>query len=573
MFGSMKRSRALAPRQKATNVRFKIMAAAVPLALVTLGLALAPPAAAATITSNITLSYSAGSAPAGYAYPNQTITFTGDVDPSNSTYTRQVRLMRWVPSTALWVVAKDYKATAAGGGFSFTDTIPRNEAYARWNVQTTQRTAGGSPANVWTSAISPTLVITQTHGSEALSMTTASPKIVETGGKSTVESTANAGQLARVDYVGGGAARVINLQQRDSIVWGDSYWHDLPESYNIAAGESGPWYPKQAFFGGSEYRAIYHYTTGVDNASSVFQPTNVIPEFSDEFSGTTLSTKWAQRGPRINQGWMVNSMDPDVVSVSDGAVHLTPRVAADSACTGAITSDEPGVNDIDVPKGYKKCIKVPHITTEEKYVGDADFDGVDDDGIDDGTSFAPPSDGVSVWLAARAKVQPGNGSHSAFWWNSGYCEGGETDVMEYFGDGRTPVSGTPGGLLQNVYWTAETAPNPPCDDHSQMIQRRVLPSEAGLGSAPWSSTYHIYSVRVSQSTITVSNPDPIPAYTFYVDGVQTHTSFATGPRSSLNIFNQLILSNIVSDYENVGDGSAGSTFDVDWVQVWRMPTN
>jgi hypothetical protein len=541
--------------------------AAVTMLAVAAGLvALASPASATNFDSNVTLYASAGSAPAGYAYPNATITFTGDVDPSNVNYNRQVRLMRWVPSTGVWVAATGYQATTSPGGFTFTDQIPRNEPYARWNVQVTQRTAGGG--NIWYAATSPTLTITQTAGSESLSaFTTVSPKIAQPGVGASTLPTSYAGQLARLSFVGGGAARTINLQERNVATWGDSYWHDLPESRPVAAFETGTWQPRSGFANGSEYRAIYHYTTGVDTYSPTYTPVNVIPEFADEFSGTTLSSKWAQRGARSGQAYEVHSMDPAVVNVSGGAVHLKPRVAPVDTCTHTQT-----VAGVEVPlaAGARVCMETPHITTEEKYVPDVNGDGLDNDG----TTFAPPSSTGDVWLATRAKVQAGpcsgpcpdyRGSHSSFWWNNGYCDGGETDVMEYFGDGRN----SNGKVQHNVYWSDGVD----CDTSPNAIHKEELASEYSLGSSPWSAGYHIYAVRVRQGDTSTS----APTYTFYIDGVEitSQTASANPAQSHLGIINNLILSNIVRDTENVGAGTLGagsaSSFDVDWVQVWRMP--
>jgi hypothetical protein len=521
-------------------------------------LTLAPTAQAASVTSNVTISYAAGSAPSGYAYPNQTITFTSDVDPGNASNIRQVRLMRWVPSTGVWVAVTGYQPTGPLGGSTFTDTIPRNEPYARWNVQVKAHTTPGGV--VWTSAISPTLTITQTHGSEALSMKTFSPKIVETGGNADVEPRSNAAQLARVDFVGSpGAARVIDLQQRDAGVWGDNYWHDLGVTRNVAIGESGSWWPQYGFFSGSEYRAIYHYNTGVDNASPVFQPSGIAAEFSDEFSGIALDTSiWVQRLPNSGQGYEVHSMDPALVGVSNGALHLRPRKAPEDTCSHVMAIKKDGSGD-PVPWHGQECIETPHITTEQSKGG--------------GYTIARPDDNGDLWVAIRARVQPGpapgyGGPQSSLWWNAGYCNdnGGETDVMEFFGENNNA-----GRMNHQVYWSADG-----CDLEAETaIQAKNTVAEANPGTpgSVWSDRYHIYAVRIQQAT--AGGP---PTYTFFIDGKKVHAASTANvgpsPASAPRIASipGLILTNIIRDANNYGAGSIdNSTFDVDWVQTWRMP--
>jgi hypothetical protein len=172
--------------------------------------------------------------------------------------------------------------------------------------------------------------------------------------------------------------------------------------------------------------------------------------------------------------------------------------------------------------------------------------------------------------------------------------------MEFFGE----TNESPGRLHHQVYWSADSGldTNDPtkdlCKSAETYIQATNTASEANVpnGSTQWSDSYHVFAVRIQQ-------PDSgSPTYTFFVNGKQLYNGKnatnggpfgaagtprivdpdGVGPNNGIS---GLILTNVLRDRNNFGPSSVcapGSdaaqnnpncdvSFDVDWVQTWRMP--
>ena len=512
--------------------------------LTALGLAIAAvvtattPATAATITSTVTIAASSGSAPPGWSYPNATIVVSGVAKPSNASNPRSVSLWRRVSSSTVY--EKVAAQTSAGSGaYSFSTQLPRNEAWAIFTVRVDKRTAGNGDA--WSYIGSTGVQVTQTAGPESLTTSIVSPKIVETTDRSGPEAAADAAQLGRVTWVTGGATRTINLQERNLGKYGDSYWHDLAESTSVAAGSSGTWFPSTPLWSSSQYRSIYHYSTGIDTASAPITGFDVPAEFSDEFGGDL--SQWHQRNnagqPNHGQGFEVHDMSTVTTNGQVATLTPRPRRTGDPTCSGVLAGEA-------TPHG-QTCLVTPHIVTNTA--------------LD-----APRSDTESVWIAARMKLQSGasgqGGPHSSFWTTGGYCAGGEVDVVEYMGDLRFPNRpGGKGAIGHNLYYDDGLES---CDSDVKVLaatEETGIPA-AGAGET-WSANYHIYALRWQQP-VAAGAPS---TYTFFVDG--TKVAAHVGPHAGAKT--GLILSNLVNDYENYGQTSVSGpvSLRVDWVRAWR----
>jgi beta-glucanase (GH16 family) len=234
-------------------------------------------------------------------------------------------------------------------------------------------------------------------------------------------------------------------------------------------------------------------------------------DFSDEFDGTSLGSRWAYR--QLGElskasGRTVSASSERAVSVSGGALRL--EVAEDP----------------DTPGHYLNG----HISTQASY------------------SFRY---GVA---AARIRFQRPRGSHGAFWSQSPTfgdppgdpaAAGTEIDVAEYFGDGYPK-----GGLASYVYHVAADGTNVKDGDVMPGAVRAV-----GSRSGFW-QRYHVYSVEWS--------PD---GYVFRIDGAVVYTTHeAVSERSQF-----LVLSLLSSDWElpKLDKRLLPGVMSVDWVRVWQ----
>lgn len=236
-------------------------------------------------------------------------------------------------------------------------------------------------------------------------------------------------------------------------------------------------------------------------------------EFSDEFDGTDLSSKWSYRSLGVlsaESGRKVSASSEDAVEVRDGTVRL--QVERDPDAEGQFLNG--------------------HISTEDSYL------------------FRY---GVA---AARVKFQRPRGTHGAFWSQSPTygkppgdpgAAGTEVDIGEYFGEGAAK-----GGMASYVYHADEAGEN--------VKEGDVLPRAVRVvGSADsfW-KRYHVYSVEWS--------PD---GYVFRIDGRPT---FRTGKAVSART-QFLVLSLLSSDWElpRLDRSLLPAQMQVDWVRVWQRP--
>lgn len=151
--------------------------------------------------------------------------------------------------------------------------------------------------------------------------------------------------------------------------------------------------------------------------------------------------------------------------------------------------------------------------------------------------------------AARIKVQPSVGMHSAFWSQPVSVTvpgrpdlGSEVDVMEYFGDyPRDEGIATFQHVLQQNGTTAK---------HGRMFPETALMK----GPERFSANYHVYSVEWT--------PDE---YVFRVDGREYHRTDQNVSR----VEQFLLLSMLTSSYELVRLENFDDVASVDWVRVWK----
>jgi len=251
--------------------------------------------------------------------------------------------------------------------------------------------------------------------------------------------------------------------------------------------------------------------------------------FTDQFTGTALSSNWVHRMQFYQPESMRNCSkgDPAATSVSQGSLKLMvirdPAMPA-GACT-AYKKDGTVIGQFDYRLNG-------HVSTEDhqyfKY-------------------------GV---LAARIKFQRRQGQHASLWlqpqdptYIQNAAEGGaEIDVIEYFGDGVRN-----GGLTSFVY--------NPTPAGSQKIGGWIRKPERYLTDAKdgWSKRYHVFSVEWSPT-----------AYVFRIDGRES-ARITTGI-SGVPQFP--ILSLLSSDYELrklKGEGNLPQAMSVDWIRFWQAP--
>ena len=246
------------------------------------------------------------------------------------------------------------------------------------------------------------------------------------------------------------------------------------------------------------------------------------PDFTDEFSGTSLGSAWADRlqGYSAESGRTCSESDPRAVQVGGGTVRLS------------VLSD---------PDQAAKC-------TYEGKQYDYRLNG--HIGTEGAQSF------TYGYAAARIKFQKERGQHGAFWMQPASREaeegdakltGAEIDVIEWFGENQPQ-----GGLTSFAYHYP--------DDGAEGVTGEKVggflkhPDQYG---ADWADKYHVFSVEWTPES-----------YIFRIDG---HETF----RTSEGVSGQpeyLILSLLSSDYElaNLDEDKLPQAMSVDWVRYWEM---
>ncbi len=249
----------------------------------------------------------------------------------------------------------------------------------------------------------------------------------------------------------------------------------------------------------------------------------LVPTFTDEFSGRTLSPSWGMRGQAYEPTSKRNCSkgDPRAVKVGGGALRL-------SVIKDRSRSD--------------KCKAVSR--TETKRISYRLNGHI---GTGDGLfSFRY---GVA---AARIKMQKLQGQHASFWLqpegeNQPGSDGHEIDVIEYFGD-KHPQ----GGLTSFIHWYKG---------------QRLIKTGSWIKDSTtflknkrdgWSKNYHVFSVQWTPKVLI-----------FRIDGRETWRTSARVSKAQ----QYLILSLLASDYEalEMPDKKLPQHMYVDWVRVWETP--
>ncbi len=280
------------------------------------------------------------------------------------------------------------------------------------------------------------------------------------------------------------------------------------------------------------YRAVAPKASGLSAVSSraVGSSSWGPATFTDQFTGTALSTNWTHRKQDYDPSSMRNCSkgSPSATQVSRGTLKLMviadPSMPA-ASCT-AYKKDGSVIGHFDYRLNG-------HVSTENK---------------------AYFRYGV---LAARIKFQPRQGQHASLWMQPqsptyipNALQGGtEIDVIEYFGDGVKN-----GGLTSFIY-------NPTPSGVPQKIGGWIKKPQRFLSEKKdgWSKRYHVFSVEWSPT-----------AYVFRIDGRET-SRITTGV-SGVPEFP--ILSLLSSDYELKklkGEGNLPQAMSVDWIRFWQAP--
>jgi beta-glucanase (GH16 family) len=250
----------------------------------------------------------------------------------------------------------------------------------------------------------------------------------------------------------------------------------------------------------------------------------LVPTFTDEFSGTTLSDMWSMRGQDYEptSKRYCSKGDPAAVNVAGGALRLS------------VIKDR---------SRKDKCKAVSR--TETKRISYRLNGHI---GTQDMFSFKY---GVA---AARIKTQKMQGQHASFWMqplgeNHPGSDGHEIDIIEYFGD-KHPQ----GGLTSFIHWYKG--------------QRLIKTGSWIKGSTTflknkrdgWSKNYHVFSVQWTPKVII-----------FRIDGKETWRTSARVSKAQ----QYLILSLLASDYEAIElpDNKLPQHMYVDWVRVWETPAS
>ncbi|WP_210439755.1 glycoside hydrolase family 16 protein [Nocardioides xinjiangensis] len=345
------------------------------------------------------------------------------------------------------------------------------------------------------------------------------PQIVQQGRGTASASSAKAAVTATIKPTKVG--RPVALEQFDG-----SSWKKVDTAKQDKAGRAE--FSALVSKGGQPltYRVTAQKFKGLKAESSGSQDTSrwLVPTFSDEFSGNSLSSTWGMRGqnyePRSKR--KCSKGDPKAVKVGGGALRLS--VIKDRSAKG-------------------KCkAKSRKVTKKISYRLNGHV------GTNGAFSFRY---GVA---AARIKMHKSQGQHASFWSqpvgeNGPGSDGHEIDVIEYFGD-KHPQ----GGLTSFIHWYKG----------KRLIKTGswIKDSKSFLKNKRdgWSKNYHVFSVQWTPRVII-----------FRIDGKETWRTSARVSKEQ----QYLILSLLASDYEalEMSDKKLPQHMYVDWVRVWETPAS
>ena len=251
--------------------------------------------------------------------------------------------------------------------------------------------------------------------------------------------------------------------------------------------------------------------------------------FTDEFSGSTLSSNWNYRGGIYEPSSLRECSRGDASAVKVGGGTVKVSVIKDPA-----RASEKCVAKKDGKSTGKFAYRLNgHIGTEGH---------------------------VSMrygFAAARIKMHKSRGQHASFWMQpatrvegsfSPKSTGAEIDIIEYFGD-KHPE----GGLTSFIY--SKNSSGKGVKTGSWLKTPNALLKNKKDG---WSKNYHVFSVEWTPST-----------YIFRVDGQESW-------RTKVGVSGQEqfpILSLLSSDYEisqmKGGDRKLPQSMNVDWLRLWQ----
>ncbi|WP_210650002.1 family 16 glycosylhydrolase [Nocardioides sp. SYSU D00065] len=343
------------------------------------------------------------------------------------------------------------------------------------------------------------------------------PQIVQQGRGAASASSAKAAVTATIKPVKVG--RPVVLEQLEGTAWKKvaTAKQDKAGRAEFAAAISKGGLPLT-------YRVTAQKFKGLKAESSEGQDTSrwLTPTFSDEFSGSSLSSTWGMRGQDYEPASKrkCSKGSPKAVKVGGGALRLS--VIKDRSAKGKCKASS-----------RKQTKKISyrlngHVGTQGNF------------------SFRY---GVA---AARIKMQKAQGQHASFWSqpvgeNGPGSDGHEIDIIEYFGD-KHPQ----GGLTSFIHWYKG----------KRLIKTGswIKNSESFLKNKRdgWSKNYHVFSVQWTPKTLI-----------FRIDGKETWRTSARVSKAQ----QYLILSLLASDYEalELPDSKLPQHMYVDWVRVWETP--
>jgi len=346
------------------------------------------------------------------------------------------------------------------------------------------------------------------------------PQIVQQGSRTASANSAKAGVTATLKPVKVG--RPVVLEQLNG-----SSWKKVGTAKQEKSGRA--YFSAKVSKGGEAltYRVTAQKFQGLNKVTSKTGDTAkwLTPTFSDEFSGSTLSPMWGQRGQRYEptSKRFCSKGDPKAVKVGGGAVRLS--VIKDRSRSDKCTA-----------RSRTETKKISYRLNGHIGTGGGLFDF---------------KYGIA---AARIKMQKLQGQHASFWMqpvgeNRPGSDGHEIDIIEYFGD-KHPQ----GGLTSFIHWYKG----------QRLIKTGswIKDSTSFLKNNKdgWSKNYHVFSVQWTPKVII-----------FRIDGKETWRTSARVSKAQ----QYLILSLLASDYEalELPDNKLPQHMYVDWVRVWETPVS
>jgi beta-glucanase (GH16 family) len=253
------------------------------------------------------------------------------------------------------------------------------------------------------------------------------------------------------------------------------------------------------------------------------------PQFTDEFSGSVLDPRWADRASEAASRKCSTVGDPRARAIGGGTLKLRAM--------------------LDPQRKDDRC-RVSGKKLRYYLNGQVSTDHLDAAG-----------DFTYGTFAARLKFPANRGQHGAFWMQptkgasdegTAAASGAEIDVVEFFGKGYQK-----GGLASFLYnyGVLDRSGDPVKIGGMAPSATRMLPR----GDAWW-KRFHVFSVEWTPNS-----------YTFMVDG---RAHFRT-KRGVSGVDEYLILSMLTSDWELLQAKklgiSPGGSMQVDWTRVWQRP--